>query len=220
MRTFLGTVTLCVAVGFPPLAPTLASESLPLDGGDVVADDGVPADVVALLKETKDTYGSDALLLQLKLLHQAIRAGSILTTGVRVRGVETQRAHRYLVFFVDTGIVFNSRRTDRRQRVDQLWTGIVTPALARLKTCDVPAEGVAVELLYSHRPYRDVAELERTATEDPGRYQQLDVYLLRDDILAFLQKKIDGRRLFSRSAARVAAAPLGGSAATGFAGKP
>ena len=117
---------------------------------------------------------------------------------------------------VDTGIVFNSRLTDRRRRADELWTGVVTPALERMKTCDVPAEGVGVELLFSHRPYRDAAELERTATEDPGRYQQLDVYLLSDDILAFLQKKIDGRRLFSRSAARVE----GASAPTSLAAEP
>lgn len=202
-------------VGFFPMPQGLAAEPIPLDDDGIVAGQSLPAEIVALLKETRETYGADALFLQLQLLHQVIHAGSILTAGVRVRGVEPHRAHRYLVFFVETGIIFNSRETHRRQRVNQLWTEIVTPVLERLKSCDVPADGVAVELLYSHRPYRDVAELENTATEDPGRYQQLDVYLLRDDILAFLQKKIDGRKLFSRSEARVEAAADAAAASPG-----
>ncbi len=214
MRALVEAVTLCAVVGLCLLAPALAGESLPLADHGGVAAEGLPADIVALLKETKDTYGSDALLLQLQLLHQAIRAGSILTAGVRVRGVEAHGAHRYLVFFVETGIIFNSRETHRRQRASRLWSEVVTPALERLRSCEVPAEGVAVELLYSHRPYRDLTELESTATQDPGRYQQLAVYLLRDDILSFLQHKIDARKLFSRSEAQVAGVAAGAFAAT------
>jgi hypothetical protein len=205
MCALLQVVAFVVAVAVRALPHALADEPIPLRDGVAAGPDlqGLPPDVVALLKETRETYGSDALLLQLQLLHEAIGAGSILTAGVRVRGVETYRTRRYLVFFVETGIVFNSRQTHRRERASRLWSEIVTPAIERLRTCDVPAEGIAVELLYSHRPYRDMAELENTAAEDPGRYQQMGVYLLRDDILAFLQKKIDRRKLFSRSEARI-----------------
>jgi hypothetical protein len=205
MRASVAAVTFVAVVGLRPLAPGVASDSLPLPEDGIVASEGLPAEIMALLKETKDNYGSDALLLQLQLLHYAIRAGSTLTAGVRVRGVEAHLGHRYLVFFVETGIIFNSRETHRRQRVSRLWSEIVTPAVERLTSCEVPAEGIALELLYSHRLFRDAAELENTATEDPGRYQQLTVYLLRDDVLAFLKHDIDARKLFSRSEAQVRA---------------
>jgi hypothetical protein len=204
MRAFVVAVTF-VVVGLRPVAPGLASDSLPFPEDGIAASESLPEEILALLKETKEKYGSEALLLQLQLLQYAIRAGATLASGVRVRGVESHHGHRYLVFFVETGIIFNSRETDRRQRVNRLWRDIVTPALERLTSCEVPAEGVALELVYSHRPFRDAAELENTATQDPGRYQQLAVYLLRDDILAFLKNDIDGRKLLSRSEAQVGA---------------
>jgi hypothetical protein len=186
--------------GHPQPAPGADDEGNP---GLIFGTAQVTQDVLALLAETRNTYGPDALALQVRLLHAVVHAESIRSAGVRVTGVEPHGTHRYLQYFVETGIVFETRRTDRRERVRHLWEGIVLPVVGALETCDVPADGIALELEYTHRSYRNREELEETVEVEPGLRERVILRLLRPDILALRHGTIDGARLFSRSGARV-----------------
>jgi hypothetical protein len=192
------------------LVPVLACAEPPVpDALGVFGTSNVPAEIVGLLQKNSETYGPDAVLLQIQLLHHAIQAGSILSAGVQIHGIEPHRAQRYLLYRVDTGIVFNTQRTNRRQRVDRVWSGIVLPALARLDTYKIPADGIAFDLAYHHRLYRDMGELENTVHQDPGQGERAAFYLLRLDLLAFGRHEIDASALLARSKTRVDGALLG-----------
>ena len=190
--------------------PTVAAANppLPLEGEDILASPGLTPEILALLKDTKEKYGSDALLLQVQLLHRAIQAGSILPAGVRVRGVEAEGDHRYLVFYVETGIVYHTEQTSAGRRLDRVWAEVVVPAVGALTSCDVPGDGIALEITYAHRSYEDPEELARTVVDGPGESERLWVRLLRQDLLAFARKEIDGRKLFARSGPRLNGAPF------------
>jgi hypothetical protein len=178
---------------------TAHAEPVPRKDPAAVLGYRVPAEVVALLRETREAFGADAAALQVQLLHRVVQAGSILPAGVRVRGVEPHGAHRYLVFFVETGIVFNSNQTDGAQRLDQLWSSIVLPLLRQVSEYAVPGDGIALELAYGHRPYASVAELTETVSENPGRPESAALYLLHRDIVAFRREEIGARELRLRS---------------------
>jgi len=197
-------VLTCILVPVPGRAEPLPSAR----ETTILGASAVPPEILALLEQTRNSYGPDAVVLQLQLLHHAIHAGSILPAGVRVAGIEAHRAQRYLVYGVETGIVFNSSGVDRRQRVSRLWSGIVLEALGRLETCEVPADGIAVELTYFHRPYQRIEEIEDTVRENPGQDERAAFYIRRSDILSFRQHDIDASELSSRSHARVDGLPF------------
>jgi hypothetical protein len=157
------------------------------------------AEIVHLLQDTRDTYGEDALILQLQLLRNAIHADSILAAGIRVDGVQSHADRRYLAYTVETGIVFHTTRVQQQKRIEHVWNRVVLPSLAPLRACDVPADGVAIELSYFHRPYADAAELDSTVQEDNGQGERVAFYLLREDILAFNDKKLPAARLYERA---------------------
>jgi hypothetical protein len=186
------------------LAPVAAyAEPVPAEDPVGVFGHGVSPEVLALLRETRETFGADAVTLQVQLLHRVVQADSILTAGVRVRGVEPHGAHRYLVFFVETGIVFNSDRTDGAQRLDQLWSSIVLPVLRQVSGYEVPGDGIALEFTYGHRSYASIAELTDSVSQNPGRPESAALYLLRGDILAFRGEEIGAAELRRRSEASV-----------------
>jgi hypothetical protein len=209
MGGFLGIGVLLWLLGDLTL-PTAAAANppLPLEGDEILATPGLAPEILALLKETKEKYGADALLLQMQLLQRAIQAGSILPAGVRVRGVEAEGDHRYLVFYVETGIVYHTEQTSAGRRLDHVWTEVVVPAVGALTGCDVPGDGIAVELTYTHRSYADAEELARTVADRPGVSEQLWVRLLCQDLLAFTRKEFDGPRLFALSGPRLNGMPF------------
>jgi hypothetical protein len=166
------------------------------------------AEIVTLLRENREKYGDDAVVLQLQLLRNAIHADSILAAGVRVDGVKPHAAHRYLVYTVETGIVFNTKHTDRGKRLDHVWSRVVLPSLAPLKVCDVPADGVALELTYFHQSYDTTASLQATVQEHPGESERVAFYLLRNDIVAFNRNEVDAAGLYGRAEPTVDGTPL------------
>jgi hypothetical protein len=196
------------------LALGFASAALgagPLDSSSaesLLGTPSLPAEIVALLRENRKTYGEDAVVLQLQLLRNAIHADSILAAGVRVDGVKPHSARRYLAYTVETGIVFNTRQTDRSKRLDHVWSRVVLPSLVPLKVCDVPADGVALELTYFHQPYDDTASFQATVQEHPGESERVVFYLLRDDIVAFNRNEVDAAGLYGRAEPAVDGTPL------------
>ncbi len=197
-----------LAVTAALLAPLAVHGEPPPDRGPAaILGHGVPPEISALLRKTRDAYGADAVALEVELLQRAVQADSILPAGVRVRGVEARGAYRYLVFHVETGIVFNSERTDGDRRLEQLWSDIVLPVLERVSAYEVPGDGIALELSYSYRPYSTLAALTESVSQDPGRPESAALYLLRRDVLAFRQRKIGARELRERADAQVGGSP-------------
>jgi hypothetical protein len=195
-----------LVLGFASMAAAADSPDAP----DVapIAGARVPKEILALLRETQAAHGSAAVALQLQLLHHAIRSDSLLTAGVRVGGVETIRAHRYLTFFVETGTIFHSARTDPSQRLRRIWSDVVVPAVDRVDGNALPAEGIAVELHYAHRPYGDLDELMSTAADNPGRAEAAALYLLRSDMQAFRHDEIDADELLTRAEPHIDGTPM------------
>lgn len=186
------------------LAPTPSPAESPTQTTEgILGTPGAPREVVDLLRDTGKQYGPDAVSLQVQLLHYALQAGSILPAGVRIRGVEERDAHRYLVFLVDTGIVFNSRESTQQTRMDRIWSDIVIPTIGRLTACNIQADGITLEMTYFQRPYRHSIELQQTVESNPGRGERVSLRLLCRNILAFRRADLDGSVLFSRSGARV-----------------
>jgi len=202
----LGTVGVLALSGTLHVAMVRAEPAPPSDaaGADTSPQSvlGIPdlsAEIVSLLQETRNTYGEDALILQLQLLRNAIHADSILAAAIRVDGVQSHANRRYLAYTVETGIVFHTTRVDQQKRIEHVWNRVVLPSLTPLRACDVPADGVAIELSYFHRPYADAAELDSTVQEDSGQGERVAFYLLRDDIVAFNDTKLSAARLYERA---------------------
>ena len=190
----------CIALGADPPDPSSAESTLGIPS--------LPAEIVTLLRENRKTYGEDAVVLQLQLLRNAIHADSILAAGVRVDGVKPHAARRYLAYTVETGIVFNTKQTDRDKRLDHVWSRVVLPSLVPLKVCDVPADGVALELTYFHQAYDDTASFQATVQEHPGESERVIFYLLRDDIVAFNRNEVDATGLYGRAEPAVDGTPV------------
>jgi hypothetical protein len=189
--------------------PSVSAEPRPGTGqGGLPGDASIPPEILALLSETRDTYGPDAVVLQVQLLHHAIHAGSILPAGVRVTGFETKERQGYVVFAVETGIVFSTDRVSRRGRVGHLWSSVLMPALSRLGTYELPGDGIATEFAYFHRSYDSTTELQETVQDDPGRIDRTTFYIRHSDILAFRRRELDAAGLYSRIHARVDGVPF------------
>src|ERR1700704_4170362 len=82
-------------------------ENLPWGGGTP------SAELFKLLQDLNKQYGPDTVTLVSWLLDAATHSGSILTASVKVNGNETRESANFLVFQVDTGLIFNTRTVDQ-----------------------------------------------------------------------------------------------------------
>ena len=92
-----------------------------------------PQDVSRLLRKVRKRHGEDAVVIQTHLLLNAMQKGSVLATGVRVDRVEEALGKRYLLFVVETGMIFDDSTRDREARAQVLWASVMEPTLERLK---------------------------------------------------------------------------------------
>src|SRR5262249_17894479 len=97
-------------------------EGLPWGGGTP------PAELFKLLQDLDRQYGPDTVTLVSWLLDAATRSGSVLTASVQVSGNESREDVKFLVFQVDTGIIFNTQTVDQNGRLAVLWDKILAKA--------------------------------------------------------------------------------------------
>jgi hypothetical protein len=159
-----------------------------------------PEDVTRLLRKVRHRHGEDAVVIQSHLLLNAMQKGSVLATGVRVDRVEEARGKRYLVFVVETGLVFDDSTRDRLQRAQILWATIVEPTLARLQDgLQVNnADGMMVQMQSFHRPYRSEDEL-RAHIHEPGTSEETRFYVLSSDLDEVIRGKVTLRALLAQT---------------------
>ncbi len=203
----LAAVALVVPVdaGAQTPAPATGLEELP---------SARPQDVTRLLRKIRKRHGEDAVVIQTHLLLNAMQKGSVLATGVRVDRVEEAFGKRYLLFVVETGIVFDDATRDRQARAQVLWASVIEPTLERLKDgLQVDADGMMVQLESHHRPYRSVADL-RASLDRPGEPEVTRFHVLASDLDAVVRGELTLRKLVERAhttidGTEVAVAPPG-----------
>jgi len=171
---------------------TRPEEGLPWGGG------APPAELFKLLQDLNRQYGPDTVTLVSWLLDAATRSGSVLTASVQVNGNESREDVKFLVFQVDTGIIFNTRTVDQNGRLAILWDKILAKAFTHLETLRVPADGVMVNLLYHYQSFPETDNLSEHVDE-PGPIEEAKFYFRTDPLRAYLSKELSPQILLSRS---------------------
>lgn len=151
-----------------------------------------------LLQELNQQYGADTVALLGSLLSATIYSGSVLTASVRVHGMEMRENGNFLIFRVETGMIFNSRTHNKTSRLTTLWAKILDKALSQLTTMKIPADGVMVDLLYYQKSYPETDDLYKHVDE-PGTIEEAKFYFPIESLRAFLNQELPAPGLLSRA---------------------
>lgn len=158
------------------------------------------ADVVRSLADVAHRFGPDAVLMQTYLLNEAARNGSVLEATALAPALETRNGRRYLVFVLDSGIVFNDRSLSAGQRLRRVWQDIIARCLWRFTSLTLPAEGLGVHVRYHHKAYADEAALRASlASEGRGEAETAAFYFATADVEALVAKALTSGDLLARS---------------------
>jgi hypothetical protein len=156
-------------------------------------------EIVDALHDLQRKYGSDAVLMEGHLLGQAVRSGSILEAVISVTGVEERNGKRFLAFKLETGIIYNDRELAPHERSARAWTDIVETTLRKFHKPSVPADGIAILISYTHKPYTDFSDLRAHLNEGHGEPEALAFYVLVPDIVELNAERITAQQLIDRS---------------------
>lgn len=176
-------------------------EGLPWPGG------APSTELFKLLQELNHKYGPDTVTLVSWLLDSAVHSGSVLTSSAKVDGDEIHQERKFLVFLVDTGIIFNTRKMDQNGRLTALWEKILARTFARLETLQVPADGVLIRLLYHSKSFPETESFAEQVDE-PGAVEEAKFYFLSEQMRAFLGKELSPQALLTRSEVFVNGSPV------------
>ncbi len=165
---------------------------------DVPGVGSLPPEVLKLLQDLNRQYGPDTVSLVSWLLDAATHSGSVLTASVRVNGNEAREDGTFLVFQVETGLIFNTRVLDQSGRLGVLWDKILVKAFAHLDTLQIPTDGVLIALLYHHKAFAETDDLSEHVDE-PGSVEEAKFYFRGDPLRAFLSKELSSPALLART---------------------
>jgi hypothetical protein len=165
---------------------------------DVPRPTSPPPEVREFLKEQVKEYGPDAVSLLTWLMEATTHSGSILTASAKINGYETQHDRKFLVFRIDTGLIFNSRLSNQTARLATLWTKILAYAFAQVDPLNLPAEGVVIDFFYHQKVLAEAEDLSEHV-DDPGRVEEAKFYFLEGPLLAFLSKQLPAQSLLDQS---------------------
>lgn len=166
-----------------------------------------PPEVLKLLQDLDRQYGTDTVALLGWLLDAVTHCGSVLTASVRVNGHEARADGTFLVFQVETGLIFNTRTTDQSARLLVLWEKILAKAFAYMDTLDVPADGVMIDLFYHNKSFAESEDVTEHVDE-PGPVEEAKFYFRGDPLRAFLDEKLSPQELFTHTQVLVNDAPV------------
>ena len=154
--------------------------------------------VLELMKQNRQKYGDDAALLQGLLLTHSREGQAVLTAESTIVGFEEHEGHKYVTFRLASGVILNDKSLDRDQRLERIWHIIVERTLLRYPKFSAPADGVAIEIEYNHRPYKQIADLYDEA-DDTGTVERAKFYMLSSDLSEFLAHQIGTQDFLERS---------------------
>ena len=148
-----------------------------------------------LLRELNQLYGADTVSLLSWLNDASIRhKRSVLTATVRVDGKENRDNLSFLIFKVETGVIFNTQKDDQVGRLIDLWEQVLAKAFSHFETFTVPTDGIMIDLLSYCKA---IAEKDALAdhVDEPGVLEEVKFYFPTALLRAYLEKKISGQTL-------------------------
>jgi len=144
-------------------------------------------------------YGPDTVSLLSWLNDASIHhQHSVLTATVRVDGKETRDNLSFLVFKVETGVIFNAQTTDQPQRLENLWEHVLAKALSHFDTFKVPTDGIMIDLLSHCKAFEAKDDL-ADHVEEPGPIEEVKFYFPGEPLRAYLGKKLSAQALLGRA---------------------
>jgi hypothetical protein len=156
-------------------------------------------EVLQTLQDVQREYGADAVMMEGHLIGQAIRGGSIVEAEVSVPGIEGRDGKRFLVFKLETGIIYNDRDVMPATRPARVWSDVVETTLRKFHTLTLPVDGIALQCSYAHKPYLDEADLRAHLSEGRGDLEAAAFYLPLPDVTELMSNHITGQQLVDRS---------------------
>lgn len=162
--------------------------------------DTVAVDQMMLsMGEVARAFGPDAVILQTALLNEAVRNGSILEAKVEAPSYEQREGRKYVIFTLESGIVYNDRDVDAEQRARRTWNEIVAAALRRLTQFELKAEGMAVNVGYHHRLYGSERELRQELPGGRGEAEIMTYILTVEDAGAIAKGTLQPEQALGRA---------------------
>jgi hypothetical protein len=156
-----------------------------------------------LLRELNQQYGADTVSLLSWLNEASIHhKRSVLTATVQVDGKETRDNLSFLVFKVETGVIFNTQTTDQPHRLVDLWEQVLAKAFSHFETFTVPTDGIMINLLSHCKAFAEKDDL-ADHVDEPGPVEEVKFYFLADPLRAYLEKKLSVQTLFSHTSVLV-----------------
>jgi hypothetical protein len=151
-----------------------------------------------LLRELNQFYGPDTVALLSWLNEASIHhRHSVLTATVRVDGKETRDNLSFLIFKVETGVIFNTQTTDQPQRLANLWEHVLAKALSHFETFKVPTDGIMIDLLSHCKAFAEKDNL-ADHVDDPGPIEEVKFYFPGEPLRAYLGKKLSAQELLGK----------------------
>jgi hypothetical protein len=195
-------LAVCVLASWALAAPAAAQLRSSYD-----PDSETHQEIVKLLRENRLKYGDDATILQGLLMAHSVDTDAILTTESGITGIEETDGKRFIAYRVASGVVFNDNDLDRDARLSRVWQSILARSFLTYPDFSIPADGVAIEIAYHHRPYGKVSELYREI-DDVGPLERAKFYFLGADIAAFLDQKLSSQALLAKAKVSVDDQPI------------
>jgi hypothetical protein len=192
---FARSIFLCALLAVP--AAAAEPEELPKGLPPAATTDERRA-VLQLMRQNRDKYGDDAALMQGLLLTHSLQGEAVLTSESTIVGFEEVEGRKYVAFRVASGVVLNDRAFDRNQRLERIWHVVLERTLLRYPKFTAPADGVAVEIQYNHRPYEQIADLYRDV-DDTGPLERAKFYMLVPDVGEFVAHRLGPQDFLARS---------------------
>jgi hypothetical protein len=160
---------------------------------------GIRKEILSSLQDVQRQYGRDAVMMEGQLLGQAIRSGSIVDAVISIPGIEERDGRRYLVFKLDTGIIYNDRELTTAARPIRLWMDVVEPSLRQFQTLNLPADGVGLIVAYTHKEYVDEADLRAHLHESSGEPESVTFYVLSSDVAELTANRSTAQQVIDRA---------------------
>jgi hypothetical protein len=193
MKHLLCVCGLCVLLLFPGQGNAQSSNEAPWNP------DRSP-ELGKLLRELNRQYGADTVSLLSWLNDASIHhKHSVLTATVRVDGKETRDNLSFLLFKVETGVIFNTQTTDQTQRLADLWEQVVAKALSNFTTFSVPTDGIMIGLLSHCKAFAEKDDL-TDHVDEPGSVEEVRFYFPGEPLRAYLGKQLSAQGLLSHAA--------------------
>jgi hypothetical protein len=211
-RRSCGSLVLLLAVGVALLLPACRTQAQGVEPNATPSEDLQEADsarkeILSSLQDLQRRYGRDAVMMEGHLLGHAVRGGSIMDAAISLPGVEERGGKRFLVFKLDTGIIYNDREVGAASRPARVWNDIVEVSLRKFRALGFQADGVAFLLGYAHKEYADEAELRAHLHDSPGTPEAAAFYLLISDVTELVNSRITSQQLLDRATVLIDGTP-------------